>query len=361
MRSVPIRPVLVLGLALAATPGLVSAETVRTVRAELTGADARNFAVENLLGTMRVSTGSGPSVEIVATVHAETAELADAVRLEKVTGAPAAYRVRYPYDKVSTFKYREPNDGEDFGIFGWSSSSSYDYDGHHVKVNHGRGTRLYADLDVRVPAGSLQARFASVLGLIDAEGLQGELEFRVASADMRLRRLEGRLTLEGSSGDVRARDVKGTWSSDFSSGDCELSGFEGDALTLHTTSGDLRLRSIKAKRADVQTTSGDVRLLDAELQELSAEASSGDVEFDSIGAALKDARIRTSSGDVRLRLPESSAFDVDADQSSGDMDVRFSNGSEVSHRDRIVGYRHGTGGAHIRVRTSSGDLTVSPS
>jgi hypothetical protein len=53
-------------------------------------------------------------------------------------------------------------------------------------------------------------------------------------------------------------------------------------------------------------------------------------------------------------------FDVDADQSSGDMNVRFSDGTEVSHRDRVVGYHHGSGGAHIRVHTSSGDLTLSP-
>ena len=75
---------------------------------------------------------------------------------------------------------------------------------------------------------------------------------------------------------------------------------------------------------------------------------------------MKDVRIRTSSGDVSLRLPAGASFDVDADQSSGDMDVQFADGSSVEHGDRIVGYRRGSGGAHIRVRTSSGDLTVSP-
>jgi hypothetical protein len=59
-------------------------------------------------------------------------------------------------------------------------------------------------------------------------------------------------------------------------------------------------------------------------------------------------------------LPDGAAFDVEAEQSSGDMDVRFRDGSSVQHGDRIVGYHRGSGGAQIRVRTSSGDLTVSP-
>ena len=346
--------------ALLVSPPARAAETVRTVRAELTGADASHFAVENLLGTMRITAGTGSAIEVVATVHAETPELADAVRLERVSGenGAATLRVRYPYDKISTFRYREP--GSDHGFFGWSSSESCEYDGHRVRVNPGRGTSVYADLDVRVPSASVAAVFANLVGLLDADGVRGELAFRVSSADLRLRRLDGKLTLDGASGDIRARDIKGSWSSDFSSGDCDLEGFEGDALSFHTTSGDVALRSVKARRAEFESTSGDVRLTDADLQEFSAQASSGDVTYEAAGTGLRDARIQTSSGDVSLRLPEGLGFDVDADQSSGGMDVRFSDGTEVSHSDRVVGYRRGSGGAHIRVRTSSGDLTISP-
>src|SRR5262245_121435 len=124
MRRHLVPSILVAGLL--AAPAAGRSETVRTIKTELSGADASRFAVENLLGTMHVSAGTGSSVEIVATVTAETAELADAVRLERIDGAgPATVRVRYPYDKVSTFKYREPTN-EDVYI-GWSSSDSYDY------------------------------------------------------------------------------------------------------------------------------------------------------------------------------------------------------------------------------------------
>jgi hypothetical protein len=361
MRKTSLRPIPALAFALLAAASGLRGETVRTLKLELSGPDASRFAVENLVGTLRVSSGTGSSVEIVATVYGENEEIAGAVRLERVSGEGATVRVRYPYDRVSTFRYRGSSDWDSGPFSGWSSSDEVEYDGHHVRVSRGHGTRLHADLDVRVPASRVQARFVQKVGLVDAEHLQGELGFLVASADLRLRALEGSLKLEGSSGDIRARDVKGTWASDFSSGDCDLVGFEGDTLTIRTTSGDASLRSVKARRTDFESTSGDLRLVDADLQELSAEANSGDIDFESSGASLREARIRTSSGDVSLRLPSESSFDVEADQSSGDMDVRFDGGSVVNHRDRIVGYRHGTGGARIRVRTSSGDLTVSPS
>ena len=338
-------------------------ETTRTLKAELTGADASHFAVENLLGTMRISVGAGASVTVTATVYGETAELADAVRLERLPGqgGGATLRVRYPYDKVSTFRYREPSDrGDDFGFGSWASSSDYEYDGRRVHVSRGRGKWLHADLDIQVPAGSLEASFRNLAGLVEADGLKGKVHFGVSSADLRLRRLDGAIELDGSSGDVRARDIKGSWKSDFSSGDTDLDGFEGESLSFQTSSGDLVLRSVRAKTAEFETSSGDVRLVDADLEQFSARATSGDVALETRGNALKQVRITTSSGDVSLRLPSNAAFDVEASQSSGDMEVGFSDGTAVRHRDTMVGYHRGTGGARIQVRTSSGDLSVSP-
>ena len=337
-------------------------DTVRTLKAEISEPDAAHFAVENLLGTMRISVGSGAAVTVVATVYAESPELADAVRLERMAGqgGAATLRVRYPYDKVSTFRYREPSDRGDSGFGGWASSSDYDYDGHRVRVSRGRGKRLYADVEIQVPAGRLNAGFRNLAGLVEAEGLRGQVRFGVGSADLRLRRLDGDFELDGSSGDVRARDIKGSWKSDFSSGDTDLDGFEGESLSFQASSGDIVLRSIRAKRADFDTSSGDVRLLDADLEEFSAKATSGDVAFSAAGSALKQVRITTSSGDVSLHLPSNAAFEIDASQSSGEMEVGFSDGTAVRHRATLVGYRRGTGGARIHVRTSSGDLSVFP-
>jgi hypothetical protein len=355
--------VVVVGLAVAAVcAGGSGAQSVRVLKAELSGADAAHFSVENLVGTMRISAGTGSSVEIVATVSAESQELADAVRLERVSGdgGAATLRVRYPYAKVSTLRYRDPSDRSTGFDFGNLSASSYDYDGHRVRVSSGRGTWVHADVEIHVPAGRREAAFRNLVGRLEADGLQGRLRFEVASADLRLSRLDGDVALEGSSGDVRARDIKGSWKSNFSSGDTDLDGFDGDLLSFKTSSGDVVLRSLRARRAEFESSSGDVRLVDADIEELSAEATSGDVALDATGARLKSVQVRTSSGDVALRLPAGAAFEVDADQSSGAMEVGFDDGTAVRRHDAIIGYRRGSGGAHIRVKTSSGDLSVSP-
>ena len=93
MRKTSFLPISLLAFSLlAAAPGL-RGETVRTLKLELSGADASRFAVENLVGTMRVSAGTGSTVEIVATVYGENDAIAGAVRLDRVSGEGATVRV----------------------------------------------------------------------------------------------------------------------------------------------------------------------------------------------------------------------------------------------------------------------------
>jgi DUF4097 and DUF4098 domain-containing protein YvlB len=354
------------GLALAAltlgwtaAPAARADEIVRTIRAELPPGAAR-FSVENLLGTMSIREADVAGVTAVATVYAESQALADAVRFEIVPGDAATLRVRYPYDRVSTFRYREPGSHDDGLWLNFSSSSTYSYDGHSVKVNPGRGTRLHADLEVQVPRGEKAGRFVNLVGLVDAEGLSGHLRFEVASADLRLARLEGALELEGSSGDVKARHIKGAWKSDFSSGDVRLDGFEGETLELHASSGDFAIRNVKAHRVVTETNSGDARFLDADVEEFSAEATSGDIELEETSGNLKAVDVSTSSGDVTLRLPRDASFDASARQSSGDTNLGFRDGVSIEQYGRQFAYHRGDHGAKIRVRTSSGDFALEP-
>jgi hypothetical protein len=271
---------LVAGLALS-VPAAAS-DFVKTIRAELTGPELSRFAVENLLGTMRISPGSGDTMTAEATVHAQSQALADAVRLEKIPGTQSGttLRVRYPYDEVRTFRYQSPDTGYDGFFFGFDSGNRYDYDGRRVRVSRGHGVRLYVDLEVRVPHGRLHAAFRNLVGLLEAESLQGELRFEVESADLRLAHLDGEISLHGSSGDARARDIRGRWKSDFTSGDCRLEGFEGESLWLRVASGDISARDVKARRVEITSSSCDVRFLDSDVEDFAAEAASGDVELD---------------------------------------------------------------------------------
>jgi hypothetical protein len=357
------RPLRFLGIAaLALSAPIARAEVTRELHVQLAGAAGREFAVENLLGTMQVVAGSGPDVVVTATVYAENAELASGVRLEEVRGERGVptLRVRYPATR-QTLRYDDPDDhGPRLpGILTFGDYESCRYDGRTYRVSHRRGELLYADVEVRVPATLTAATFRELAGRIDADGLQGKLAFRV-SADLRLSHLRGEIELSGSSGDTRASDITGSWRSEFSSGDCEVSRLEGPTVVFRTSSGDVRARSIVADRLSVDTSSGDYSFRDADIREIETDASSGDLSIESRGNRLERVRAESSSGNVRLSLPVDASFRAEADQSSGDMRVGFADGQRGYRRDELVSFRRGTGGADIRVSTSSGDFTIDP-
>jgi hypothetical protein len=344
-------------------PLVLRAESTRTLRKEFPNAVSRPVAVENLVGTMRVTKGAGDAVVVVATVHAEDDALASSVRLEEVRGDDGlpTLRVRYP-TAPRVLRYRRTDDDDDgwdgFGMFGDRNSERYD--GHRYRVSSRRGTLLYADVEVRLPAHAPRATFRELIGELIAEGLEGKLSFRVNSADVRLSQLRGDVDVTGSSGDTRASRLSGTWRSEFSSGDCRLEEFEGSSVAFHTSSGDVDARDVVADRLSVETSSGDARIQDADVRELQSHASSGDLSFESSGRRLARVRAESSSGDVHLGLAFDSSFHADADQSSGEMRVRFDDGERKYRRGDLVSFRRGTGGTDIAVTTSSGDFTIDP-
>ena len=333
-------------------------EVVRTLNAQLPS--GAGFSVEKLVGTMRIREADVAAVTAVATVYAESQSLADAVRFEPVSGSDGStLRVRYPYDRIGTFRYRPPGEYGDALGLSFSSSSAYHYDGRDVKVNSGRGTRIHADVEVQVPRGDVNARFLNLVGLVEAEGLHGKMRFEVASADLRLARLQGDLELAGSS----ATSARAT-----SRADGSRTSQRGRAA------GRLRRREPRAPRElrrlrHPQRQGAEDRHRD-ELRrcpvpgrrrggvhcggDLGRHRARGRGQQAGVGGRLD------LSGDVTLRLPRDASFEATARQSSGDMRVDFSDGSSVHKGDSLVGYRHGDHGARIRVRTSSGDFSLYP-
>jgi len=332
----------------------------RTLRAEIPDAGRAGFAVENLVGTMRVVPGSGEKAMLVATVHAADDALAGSVRLEKTAGegGTTVFHVQYP-DSERTLRYpRHGGDGDwSLDFFSWGDGTRYQ--GHKYRVTRNHGRLLYVDVEVQVPARVASARFGNLVGKIEASGVEGRLAFDVESADLRLERLRGELILRGTSGDVEADDIGGSWDSVFTSGDLKVRGFRGERLSFRATSGDLDASGIEASRVRIQATSGDVLLRDADIQELETHSTSGNVEVDQKSTRLANVRVEATSGDVMLRLPREASFHADTSHGSGDVQVDFHD--VVSQpREEPSSFRRGTGGAEIRVRTTSGNLTIAP-
>ena len=199
----------------------------RILRAEIPDAGGAGFAVENLVGRMRVVPGSGETAAIVATVHAENDALAGSVRLARTAGegGTTTFHVQYP-DSERTLRYpRHGGDGDgswSIELFSWGDGTRYQ--GHNYRIARNRGRLLYVDVEVRVPARIASGRFRNLVGKLEASGLEGRLAFEVESADLRLERVHGALTLRGTSGDVEASDIGGSWDSEFTSGDLKVRG-----------------------------------------------------------------------------------------------------------------------------------------
>lgn len=350
--------VLILGL-VAAAP-LLAAETTRTLTVELSDPSSP-FAVENLAGRMTVVAGSGRSVVAVATVHAESAALADSVSFEEVEGKGgiATLRVRYPLDEYGRIKYSDSGRGNGFtGLFGGNSNTSTRYDGYKVKVSSGSGVEVWADVEVQVPSSGIEAKFKNVVGRVTAADIDGTLSFDTGSGDIDLQRMSGSINADTGSGDVNAADCSGSLNCDTGSGDCDIRDFDGDLIEGDVGSGEIIIRSGTALEIDLDTGSGDIIVEGVEVESFTSDTGSGDILLETDSPRLSRIDADTGSGDVTLRLGPNASFVAHADQGSGDIVCRYSDAQAIVQRREVVGYRRGGEQIRIDVDTGSGDLVI---
>lgn len=365
------RRALVMAWVVTVVAAVAAAETTRTVRAQLSGDAAAPFEVENLAGTMTVVAGDGDAVVAVATVHADDAALADAMRFEQVTGERGVpvLRVIYPLDRERTIRYDARGDGgrhrhEHHGLewlfgLGWDGSE-VTYDGHRVRVSSSHGARLFADVEVRVPKRALSAVFRNRVGELSADGIAGRILLDTNRGGITVRRTSGEVKADTGSGAVVAEDVGGSFTCDTGSGPCEITGFDGRELSCDTGSGPVRIRRAKAELIVADTGSGPIRVEQAEAAEFRGDTGSGGIDAELGGAALHRIKASTGSGHVHLRLPADASFDVDADQGSGDLRCEYADATAVRSDHKVVGYRRGDGRVRIAIDTGSGDAVVAP-
>jgi DUF4097 and DUF4098 domain-containing protein YvlB len=309
-------------------------------------------------------------VVAVATVHAESAELAAAMRFEQVAGRDGVptLRVRYPVDRHRSFRYGAASSRSDSAL-SWleaivgamgGGGNTMDYDGARVSVSGSRGVVLYADVEVQVPRRVLEATFRNRVGPLSGEGVRGRLRFDTGSGTVTVRALDGQVVADTGSGDVHAHDLKGSFTCDTGSGNCEVTGFSGDTLSCDTGSGDVRVVRVDARKVKLDTGSGNVSVREAEADELVADTGSGDVEVELEGSRLQRANADTGSGNVRFRLGEGASFDLRASTGSGDVISRYSDAEAIRNGRKVVGYRRGDGRIRIHADTGSGDVLLEP-
>ncbi|HKQ96922.1 MAG TPA: DUF4097 family beta strand repeat-containing protein [Candidatus Polarisedimenticolia bacterium] len=342
-----------------------AAEVTKTLRAELSPKAGAAWGVENLAGRMKVVHGSGSAVVAVATIHAESQELADSLKLEEVSiTSGTGLRMRYPVDDHTTFKYPVSSDGHHSGVLSWlggDSNSNFKYDGHQVKVSSKSGVLLYADIEVQIPSKLAgKGTFENHVGMIEGRGVDGNLVFSTASGDVDLDKVSGEIKVDTGSGDVSNDGGAGSLSVDTGSGDIKVEHFSGDKIDCDVGSGDVTLTSGVSTSVSVDTGSGDVELSSMDIEEFKGDTGSGDVTVESHGNRLTRIVTETGSGDVVLRLGGNASFELLADQGSGDLVSHYSDAQPIVKGREVIGYRRGDSRSKITVSTGSGDVTVEP-
>lgn len=365
---------------------LSAADTTRTVRAELPESASERFGIENLAGSIIVRPGSGSRVVAVATVHAESAELAETIRIEQVDGEHGrpVLRVIYPLDEHRTIRY--PGGSASIGhrggflarLFGGYDQTRTRYDGRKVTVSNSGGVLLYADVVVEIPARSVDAYFSNVAGPLRASEVEGKLDFSTGAGDVRLESVHGEIAIDTGSGDVKVEEGNGRISVDTGSGDvtisrsegriscdtgsgnCTIREFRGEAISADTGSGDIIIRSAEVDRISVDTGSGDINLVDCDIEQLDADTGSGDINLAARGDRLSRIIADTGSGDVSLRLGPHASFEVRASQGSGDLVNRYRDARPIIEDREVIGYIRGDARIRITVDTGSGDVLIEP-
>ena len=323
-----------------------------------------SVAVYNLVGELRVESGTGSDV----TVEVQR-EGGDAAKLDIQAGplrGRETLRIIYPDDVIVMPEWgrgwntslRVRDDGTFGEEHGRHERGSWFRDGHEVRITgRGRnGLEAYANVRVSVPKGKNVALYLGV-GKAFVSNVDGAIRVWVASADVAADRTRGSLRVESGSGNVDLRTASGDVSLATGSGDLTVSGVDGSSLKLETGSGNVTLTDGKAPSVHVETGSGDIEATASSGDELSFETGSGNVDV-ALVTTFRTVHIETGSGDVTLKVPPTLGAEVDLDTGSGDIDL-----GGLTLQVRRIEHDHvqgtlGDGKGRLSVETGSGDVRL---
>lgn len=336
---------------------------------------SNSLTVHNLIGEIEV-TGGGSEFEV--TVHVRGADASrDAIKLDGSRDKleiifPETKRFVYPKLGRGKVSFSPSNDGGS-----WLSQMFGAMRGGSIEVNgSGRGTEIWADLEIRVPDGAEFQIFHGV-GDLTASGIEAELTLDTSSGTVSVDKVDGSLLVDTGSGAVSVANSRGEISIDTGSGRVDISDSDGDSLLVDTGSGQVSLSNLRFNGdINVDTGSGRVTLDDVEGDEFMIDTGSGGVNAravraDSVvidtgsgGVELELAEmggghfeIDTGSGGITLALPSNANARVHAESNSG-VDLQLDDAKNVRKDDDEITFVVGNGDARVNLETGSGRVKI---
>ncbi|MGH8132719.1 MAG: DUF4097 family beta strand repeat-containing protein [Steroidobacteraceae bacterium] len=197
-------------------------------------------------------------------------------------------------------------------------------------------------LHVKVPKDS-ELDVSTVSADVTSDGVQGI---------QRLKTVSGGIVAEIGPADVEAKSV---------SGDIRLRGHAQPArLHVSTVSGDVRLEHA-AGDLETTTVSGTITVALDPARSVRARSTSGDIRFEGRLTRGADFEAQSVSGDLKVRAASEDGFQYEAATMSGDISDCFNVAPERSSKygpGHTLNGSRGAGGAHVRLKTLSGELTL---
>ena len=207
-----------------------------------------------------------------------------------------------------------------------------------------------------------------------------EVSIGVSSGDIDIERplsAKSEIKLSSASGDIDSSSglFADTIKVSASSGDIELYNLDADDFRVQTSSGDIKIKKFTGETGKVQSTSGDIEINDfaseyAEFKSTSggisvkkldcdyfdADNTSGGVSLELDTAPSATSSVECTSGDIDIYLPMREKFSVEASCTSGTFRDKFNNNRMNPRNNYKMDYNGG--GATIKLRTTSGDITL---
>ena len=165
------------------------------------------------------------------------------------------------------------------------------------------------------------------------------------------------IKISASSGDIELFNVDADeLKVNTSSGDISIRKFTGGTGSLNSTSGDIKASDFASEYAEFNSTSGTISVKKLDCDYFDAKNTSGGISLELESAPAASSSLECTSGDIDLYLPMRAKFSVDVSCSSGIFRDKFNN-NRMNPRDN---YRmdYNGGGSTIKVRTTSGDITL---
>lgn len=181
-----------------------------------------------------------------------------------------------------------------------------------------------------------------------------ELNTSSGSGDVEVEGMTGMLTAGSGSGNIKADGAGAGSKFETGSGDVTVKNLGGDAKA-ETGSGNIHVETGSHGDLKVETGSGDITV-EGMQGGLRAQTGSGNITINGTPTAMW--KLSTGSGDVRMTIPESVGYTLDAETSSGDIQVSQPITMQGSmSKQHVHGTVHG-GGPDIHAETGSGNIEL---